>query len=54
MSVKLRELQEQLQEDVISILTGFGIDEAMDSSDYQKLESALCEAIIHNINKVSL
>lgn len=48
----MNEVKEQLQEDVLTILEGFGIDEAMEGADYNNLVSALCEAIIKNINKL--
>lgn len=51
--MKLEEVKEQLQEDVLTILEGFGIDEAMEGADYNKLVSALCDTIITNINKLN-
>lgn len=47
-----KEVKEQLQEDVLSILDGWGIEEAMDENDYEKMKNALCQSIIHNINKI--
>jgi hypothetical protein len=46
----MRDAKEQLQEDVISILEGFGVDEAMSSEDYNFLVNSLCDAIIKNLN----
>jgi len=46
------ELKEQLQEDVLVILESFGVDEAMEGEDYNNLVTALCEAVIVNVNKL--
>ena len=51
--MNIKEVKEQLQEDVLSILEGFGIDEAMEGADYNNLVSALCDAVITNINKLN-
>jgi len=51
--MNIKEVKEQLQEDVLSILEGFGIDEAMDSDDYNNLVSVLGDAIITNLNKLN-
>jgi len=48
-----KELKEQLQEDILCILESFGIDEAMEGADYNRLVSRLCDAVIHNVNKLS-
>ena len=48
----MEELKEQLQEDILSILEGFGVDEAMEGSDYNNLVSNLCDAVICNIDKL--
>ena len=49
----INETKEQLQEDVLSILEGFGVDEAMEGADYNRLVSALCETIILHLNKLN-
>jgi len=46
------ELKEQLQEDVLTILEGFGVDEAIELKDYNNLVTTLCETIIVNVNKL--
>jgi hypothetical protein len=51
--MKLREVKEQLQEDILSILEGFGIDEAMDEQDYERIKNAMCDAVIANLDKIS-
>ena len=47
------EAKEQLQENVLSILEGFGIDEAMEGSDYNHLVTALCDTIVDTLNKIN-
>jgi hypothetical protein len=51
--MKLIEVKEQLQEDILSILEGFGIDEAMDKQDYERIRNAMCDAVIANLNKLT-
>lgn len=48
----MENVKEQLQEDVLTILEGFGVDEAMEGADYNNLVSALCDAIITNLNNL--
>ena len=50
--MNIKEVKEQLQEDVLSILEGFGIDEAIEGADYNNLVSTLCDTIISNINQL--
>lgn len=45
-----KQVKEQLQEDVLSILEGFGIDEALEGREYNNLVTALCDAVIKNLN----
>lgn len=46
------ELKEQLQEDVLTILEGFGVDEAMEGVDYNNLVNSLCDTIINRLNQI--
>jgi len=46
------QIQEQLQEDIFSILDGFGVKEAMDDTDYFNLKTQLCDAVIKNLAKL--
>ena len=48
-----QEIQEQLQQDILSILEGFGIEEIMKNQDYEKMKDVICNAIISHINKIS-
>ena len=50
--MNIKELKEQLQEDILCILESFRIDEAMEGADYNRLVSRLCDTIIFNINKL--
>ncbi len=47
------EAKEQLQENVLSILEGFGIDEALEGADYNDLVTALCDTIVDTLNKIN-
>ena len=49
----INETKEQLQEDVLSILEGFGVDEALTGQDYSRLANALCETIVLHLNKLN-
>jgi hypothetical protein len=46
------ELKEQLQQDIFSILEGFGISEAMDANDFDRMSSVIGDTIIANVNKL--
>ena len=48
-----KEVKEQLQEDILSILEGFRADEEMDKGDYEDFKAALCQAVIDNLNKLN-
>lgn len=50
--MKLIEVKQQLQEDILSILEGWGIEEAMDEEDYERIKNALCDSVIHNLDKL--
>ena len=50
--MKLIEVKQQLQEDILSILEGFGIEEAMDEQDYERIKNAMCDAVIANLDKL--
>jgi hypothetical protein len=46
------EVKEQMQEDLMSLLEGFGIREAMGSVDWEALNISICDIVINNINKL--
>ncbi len=48
----LIEVKQQLQEDILSILEGFDLGDVLDEADYYKLQNALCDSVIRNLDKV--
>jgi hypothetical protein len=44
-----QEIQEQLQNDILSIIDGFNIEKLMKSNDYEKMKNAICDCILKNI-----
>ena len=48
----IKELKEQLQNDILTILEGFGVDGALEGAEYNSMVSALCDAVINNVNKL--
>ena len=48
-----KELKEQLQEDILSILEGHEIDKALCRYDYDCLAMALCDVVIKNVNQLN-
>jgi hypothetical protein len=51
--MKLREVKEQLQEDILSVLDSFRANEDMDKGDYEDFKDALCDAVIKNLDKIT-
>lgn len=49
-----QEVKEQLQEDVLSILESFGIQEALNRQDWENLKNSVCDSVIHNLNKLDI
>lgn len=49
----MKELKEQLQEDILSLLEGFNIGDCLSPMDYDALKDALCESVISNVNKLN-
>jgi hypothetical protein len=50
--MNIKELKEQLQNDILTILEGFGVDGALEGAEYNSMVSALCDAVINNVNKL--
>lgn len=50
---KIRDAKEQLQEDILTILEGFRVDEALDGEDYNQMVTELCRAAIRNLNSLT-
>jgi len=46
------ELKEQLQQDLLSLLEGMGIEDALSPSDYENLKNEVCDIVITNVNKL--
>lgn len=51
--MNIKEAKEQLQEDVLTILEGFGVDGTMEGSNYNNLVNALCDTIVNKLNKIN-
>ena len=47
-----QELKEQMQQDILNVLTSFGIDEALSPIEWNALQNALCDLTIANIDKI--
>ena len=45
-------IKEQLQEDMLSLLEGMGIEEALDPRDWETLKTKVCKIVITNLNKL--
>lgn len=46
------ELKEQLQQDLLSLLEGMGIEDTLSPSDYENLKNEVCDIVITNVNKL--
>lgn len=53
MSTPINEVKEQLQQDILCLLEGMGLDEVLDESDWESLQTEVCEIVIHNLNKLN-
>jgi hypothetical protein len=51
-SLKFDIAKAQMQEDILTILEGFGIDEAMEGTDYNNLVTALCDVVVKGLNQL--
>ena len=40
-----------MQQDLLSLLDGIGLSDALDPLDYEKLEMEVCDIVISNINR---
>ena len=50
----IKELKEQLQNDILTVLEGFGVDDALEGAEYNGMVTALCDAVIKNVNKLKI
>ena len=48
-----QEVKQQIQEDILTILEGFGVDEMFEGGEYNSMVNSLCETVISNINKLN-
>ena len=51
--MSIKEIKEQLQEDILSILEGSGIEEDVDEEIWEELKTNLCNSVITNLNKLN-
>ena len=49
----IQETQEQLQEDLLSLLEGVGVEDALDPSDWENLKSEVCEIVISRLKQLN-
>lgn len=49
--MNVKEVQEQLQEDLISIVEGYGVA-IVSYEETEKLKTLLCQAVIDNLKKL--
>ena len=45
-------VKEQMQEDILSLLEGMGIEEALDPKDWEALQNEICDIVITGINNI--
>lgn len=50
--MRIQELQEQLQEDLLSLLEGIGIEDASDPNDWENLKNEVCEIIVARFKQI--
>lgn len=48
------ELKEQMQEDMLTLLESFGVKEAMEKRDWDKLSDLVCDTVIEYITKCAV
>jgi hypothetical protein len=49
----IQETQEQLQEDLLSLLEGVGLEDVLDSYDWENLKNEVCEIVISRLKQVN-
>ena len=50
--MNIKQVKEQMQEDILTILEGFGVDESLEGADYNKLVTELCDVVITGLNNI--
>ena len=48
----IKEVKEQLQEDMISLLESIGLGEVLSNEDFEHLKTDVCDIVITNLNKL--
>jgi len=46
-------VKEQMQEDLLSLLEGMGLDEALDPRSWEALKTEVCDIVVTGINKLN-
>jgi hypothetical protein len=46
------EVKEQMQEDLLSLLEGMGLDEVLSPRDWKHLQNEVCDIVITGINNI--
>jgi hypothetical protein len=49
----IQETQEQLQEDLLSLLEGVGLEDVLDSYDWENLKNEVCEIVISRLKQLN-
>jgi hypothetical protein len=45
-------VKEQMQEDLLSLLEGMGLDEALNPKDWEALQREVCDIVVTGINNI--
>ena len=45
-------VKEQMQEDLLSLLEGMGLEEALDPRDWESLKNEVCDIVIAGVNNI--
>jgi hypothetical protein len=49
----IQETQEQSQEDLLSLLEGVGLEDVLDSYDWENLKNEVCEIVISRLKQLN-
>jgi len=49
----IQETQEQLQEDLLTLLEGVGLEDVLDSYDWENLKNEVCEIVISRLKQLN-
>ena len=48
----LREVKEQTQEDILTVLDSWEIGSLMSKQEYEKFKNVICDVVIKNLDKI--